>query len=68
MKFVYNEEKNEEMRRILMMQPTVEEAEALLKKDDTDGYAWYVYGTALSLVGKNEEAVSYTHLTLPTIA
>ena len=23
MKFVYNEEKNEEMRRILMMQPTV---------------------------------------------
>ena len=57
MKFVYNEEKNEEMRRILMMHPTVEEAEALLKKDDTDGYAWYVYGTALSLVGKNEEAI-----------
>ena len=25
MKFVYNEEKNKEMRHILMMQPTVEE-------------------------------------------
>ena len=32
MKFVYNEEKNEEMRRMLMMQPTVEEGKALLEK------------------------------------
>ena len=57
MKFFYNEEKRKEMRRILMMQPTVEEAEALLAKDDTDAYAWYVYGTALSLIGKNEEGI-----------
>ncbi|MBP3701176.1 MAG: hypothetical protein J6I64_04755 [Lachnospiraceae bacterium] len=49
MKFVYNEEKNEEMRHILMMQPTVEEAKAMLDKDDTDAKAWYVYGTALGL-------------------
>lgn len=48
MKFVYNEEKNKEMRHILMMQPTVEEAEALLAKDDTDGYAWYVFRHHLS--------------------
>ena len=47
MKFFYNEEKRKEMRRILMMQPTVEEAEALLAKDDTDAYAWYVYGLSL---------------------
>ena len=30
MKFVYNEEKNQEMRNILMMRPTLEEAEAIL--------------------------------------
>ena len=57
MKFVYNEEKNEAMRHILMMQPTVEEAKAKLDKDDTDAAAWYEYGTALSLVGKYEEAL-----------
>ena len=40
MKFVFNEEKNEERRRMLMMQPTIEEGKALLAKDDTDAYAW----------------------------
>ena len=49
MKFVYNEERNKEMRRILMMQPTISEAQELLKKDDTDAYNWYVMGTALGL-------------------
>ena len=39
------------------MQPTVEEAKAKLDKDDTDAAAWYEYGTALSLVGKYEEAL-----------
>ena len=57
MKFVYNEEKNEAMRHILMMQPTVEEAKAKLDKDDTDAAAWYEYGTALSLVGKKTSLV-----------
>ena len=33
MKFVYNEEKNQEMRDILMMRPSLEEAEAILEKD-----------------------------------
>ena len=42
MKFVYNEEKNEAMRHILMMQPTVEEGQGEeLDKDDTDATAWY---------------------------
>ena len=36
MKFVYNEEKNRKMRDILMMSPTVKEAQALLDKDETD--------------------------------
>ena len=36
MKFVFNKEKNDEIRRMLMMQPTVKEAEELLKKDETD--------------------------------
>jgi hypothetical protein len=57
MKFVYNEEKNQEMRNILMMQPTVEEAQAALDKDETDPYAWYLMGTALGLGGKMEEAI-----------
>ena len=56
MKFVFNEEKNEEMRHILMMRPTVEEGEKLLAKDDTDAYAWYVYGTALGLQGDYDKA------------
>lgn len=57
MKFVYNEEKNEEMRRMLMMQPTVEEGKALLEKDETDAYAWYVYGKALGLQKDYEGAI-----------
>ena len=57
MKFVYNEEKNEEMRRMLLMQPTVEEGKALLEKDETDAYAWYVYGKALSLQKDYEGAI-----------
>ena len=62
MKFVYNEEKNKEVRRILMMQPTVEEAESLLKKDDTDAYNWYVYGTALGLRKEYPESIeAYSH-------
>ena len=57
MKFVYNEEKNEEMRRMLMMQPTIKEAEDLLKEDDTNPYAWYVMGKALSLEKRYDEAL-----------
>ena len=57
MKFVYNEEKNLEMRNILMMQPTLEEADAELKKDETDPLAWYKKGVALSNAGKIEEAI-----------
>lgn len=49
MKFVYNEERNEKMRHILMMQPTVEEAQAKIDKDETDAEAWYEYATALGL-------------------
>ena len=36
MKFVFNAERNERMRNILMMRPTVAEGEAMLAKDDTD--------------------------------
>lgn len=57
MKFVYNEKKNEEQRNLLMMRPTVQEAQALLDKDETDPYAWYVMGTALDLAGKTEEGI-----------
>lgn len=57
MKFVFNEEKNEERRRMLMMQPTIEEGKALLAKDDTDAYAWYVYGKALSIQKDYEAAI-----------
>ena len=49
MKFVYNAQRNEEMRRMLMMRPTVQEGKAAIEKDETDAYAWYVYGTALGL-------------------
>jgi len=56
LKFVFDPEKAEESRRMLMMQPTVEEAEELLKKDDTDGYAWYVYGKALSIRKEYDKA------------
>ena len=31
-KFVFNKEKNDEQRRMLMMTPTIEEAEALVKE------------------------------------
>ena len=57
MKFVFSEEKNEFQRNMLMMQPTVEEAKAALEKDDTDAYAWYVYGKALSVKGDPEGAI-----------
>ena len=57
MKFVYNEEKNLEMRNILMMQPTLEEAEAELAKDETDPLAWYKKGVALANLDKVEEAI-----------
>ena len=57
MKFVYNEEKNLAMRNILMMQPSLEEAEAELKKDETDPLAWYKMGVALANSGKVEEAI-----------
>ena len=57
MKFVYNEKRDQEMRHILMMVPKVNEAEALLQKDDTDPYAWYVMGKALSVAGRNDEAL-----------
>ena len=57
MKFVYNEEKNRKMRDILMMSPTVKEAQALLDKDETDGYAWYVMGTALAGENRIDEAI-----------
>lgn len=56
-KFVFNKEKNDEQRRMLMMTPTIEEAEALVKKDDTDPYAWYVMGKALGCANKSEEAI-----------
>ena len=43
MKFVYNEEKNLEMRNILMMQPTLEEADAVVKSIDfIEGYGWTI--------------------------
>ena len=56
MKFVFNKEKNDEIRRMLMMQPTIKEAEDLLKEDDTNPYAWYVMGKALSLEKRYDEA------------
>lgn len=62
MKFVYNAQRNEEMRRMLMMRPAVQEGKAAIEKDETDAYAWYVYGTALGLEGKMDEAVeAYSH-------
>ena len=56
MKFVFNQEKNDHARKLLMMQPKVEEAKAALEKDDTDARAWYEYGTALGNAGQLEEA------------
>ena len=56
MKFVYNAEKEAKSREILMMQPTVKEAEELLEKDETDPYTWYVM-TALSLENRIDEAI-----------
>ena len=57
MKFVYNAEKEAKSRDILMMQPTIAEAEELLKKDETDPYAWYVMGTALSIANRIDESI-----------
>lgn len=57
MKFVYNEEKNQEMRDILMMRPSLEEAEAILEKDETDPMGWYKKGKAYSELRKYEEAI-----------
>ena len=52
MKFVFNEEKNEEMRHILMIRPTVEEGEKLLAKGRYRRLRLVaVYGTALGLQG-----------------
>lgn len=57
MRFVFNQEKNDEMREILMMRPTTEEARTALDRDDTDPSAWYAYGTALSLEKRYDEAI-----------
>ena len=62
MKYVFNEEKNEKMRHILMMQPTEAEGKALVEKDESDAEAWYVYATALGLNQKVDEAIdAYSH-------
>ncbi len=62
LKFVFNAERNERMRNILMMRPTVAEGEAMLAKDDTDAFAWYTYGTALGLTGDRDKAIeAYSH-------
>ena len=57
MKFVFNPQKNEQARTILMMRPTVAEARAALEKDDTDAAAPYALGTALSLEKDYEGAI-----------
>ena len=57
MKFVFNPQKNEQARTILMMRPTVAEARAALEKDDTDAAALYALGTALSLEKDYEGAI-----------
>ena len=57
MNFVFNEEKNERMRQMLMMRPTVAEAEARLQTNDTDPEALYALGQALALAGRTEEAL-----------
>lgn len=57
MKFVFNPEKNEQMRYLLMMRPTMQEAEALIAKDETDAFAWYTMGTALGLQQRYEESI-----------
>lgn len=57
MKFVFNKERNDEQRRMLMMQPTMEEAEELVRKDESDPYAWYVMGKALSIQKRYDEAI-----------
>lgn len=36
MRFVFNQEKNDAMREILMMRPTTEEARAALDRDGTE--------------------------------
>ncbi len=62
MKYVFNEERNEKMRHILMMQPTEEEALRLVEKDETDAEAWYAYATALGLNNKIPESIeAYSH-------
>ncbi len=62
MKFVYNQKKTDEISDVLMMRPTVAEAQALLDKDDTDAKAWFRMGMALGLEGRNEESLeAYSH-------
>ena len=56
MKFVYNQKKTDEISDILMMKPTLAEAQALLEKDETDGYALFKLGMALGLEKRAEEA------------
>ena len=57
MKFVYNQKKTDEISDILMMKPTLAEAQALLEKDETDGYALFKLGMALGLEKRAEEAL-----------
>ncbi len=57
MKFVYNQKKTDEISNFLMMKPSMEEAEVLLKKDETDPYAWFTMGMALGLAHKNSESL-----------
>ena len=62
MKFVFNPERNEQMRNMLMMRPSIAEGEAMLAKDDTDAFAWYTYGTALGLQSEYDRSIeAYSH-------
>lgn len=62
MKFVFNAERNEQMRNMLMMRPSIAEGEAMLAKDDTDAFAWYTYGTALGLQSEYDRSIeAYSH-------
>lgn len=57
MKFVFNQKKTDEISEILMMKPSVEEAEEILRKDETDPRGWFRMGMALGLAGKDDEAL-----------
>ncbi len=62
MNYVYNEQRNEEMRHILMMQPTVEESRKKIEEDESDPRAWYEYATALGLEARYDECIeAYSH-------